>query len=153
MLIECGNTVEATAVKSLLEQNGIEATIHAELADSMLPHLAAVMPPRVMVRAQDLERANALLDALPMNTTEGAGIDGGVCAVHEKPALAICSRCGSFLCEACGSLGEPPVCESCLEAEKLPTRNASPAGPQMVLMVIIIGVVLAVLLAQYAKSR
>ncbi len=40
---------------------------------------------------------------------------GGVCALHpQAPAAAVCARCGSFMCEACGA-GRLALCPSCRE--------------------------------------
>ena len=147
LLMECSNTVEASAVRSLLEQNDIAVTIQSENVNAFMPHLQGVMAPRLLVLTRDLEKARAVLSAIPVTQTEGAGLDGGICAVHEKPAVAVCARCGSFLCASCESLGEPPVCESCLEAEKLPPRNTSPARPQLFLLVGVVAVAVAIAVA------
>ncbi len=40
---------------------------------------------------------------------------GGVCALHgQVPAVAVCPRCGSFMCEGCGG-GTVALCPSCRE--------------------------------------
>lgn len=153
LLMECSDAVEASAVKSLLEQNDIEVTLQTENASAFMPHLQGVMPPRLLVQTRDLEKARAVLAAVPVTQTEGTGFEGGVCAVHEQPAVAVCARCGSFLCTACGSLGEPPVCESCLEAEKLPPRNTSPARPQLFLLAGVIAIAVILAIALQAMGR
>lgn len=145
LLMECANQVEAAAVKSLLEQNGIAVTLQTENANAMMPHLAFMLTPRLLVLEQDLEAARALLNANPSTQTEGTQLDGGICAVHEQPAVAICARCGSFLCRACESMGEPPVCESCLEIEKLPEQK--PASPGTVVYVVAGVLVLGLLIS------
>lgn len=149
LLLECADAIEAAALRSLLHQHGIEAVIQTENVSALMPHLQPIMAPRLLVAGADLERAEAILEANQVTETPNGPqpLEGGICAVHELEAIATCARCGSFLCRACGSLGDPPVCESCLEAEKLPTRNTSPARPQAVLLVglIVLAFVLIVL--------
>jgi hypothetical protein len=147
VLLECADVIEASAKRSLLLQHGIDAVIQTENVSAMMPHLQPIMAPRLLVPGAQLERAQAILEANQVIATQGAEpLEGGVCAVHEGQAVATCSRCGSFLCEACGSLGEPPVCESCLEAEALPPRNTSAMRPALVLMVGLVVVALVLIL-------
>lgn len=144
-LMECANLAEAGVVKALLEQNGIEVVIQAESATSMMPHLQQIMAPRLLVLERDLEKAKALLGAEQVKETTGHGWDGGICAVHERDAVALCTRCGSFLCDLCGSLGDPPVCESCLEQEKVPERRASQWPIVGLALLVLLGVAAAYL--------
>ncbi len=136
--MECGDGVEAAAIKALLEEHGVPATVQGENAVSLMPHLQPIMAPRILVPESALARAHEVLASNQPKGTSGDPIEGGICAVHEQPAVAICSRCGSFLCTACGSLGDPPVCESCLEAEKLPQRNRSPMRAEFIVTVVVL---------------
>ncbi len=128
LLIECGDAVETAAVKSLLDGAGIHYVVQGEQHASLLGGLAGnvVIMPRVLVSSDQLERAQALLAARPVldrTAPDGqASLEDAVCPVHEQPAVAACSRCGSFLCARCGSLGAPPVCEDCLARAEPPLR-------------------------------
>ena len=134
LLLECSSPIEAAAIKSLLQQHGIEAIIQTENVSALLPHLQAIIPPRLLVAAADFERAETVLEGFFHRQTQENPLEGGLCAVHEAQAIATCARCGSFLCAQCGSLGTPPVCESCVAAEALPAR-ASPLRPYLALLI------------------
>lgn len=52
------------------------------------------------------------------NPGENAGesAPGAQCAIHPgRPASGSCSRCGNFMCQACTSQGEKPICPRCVE--------------------------------------
>ena len=149
-LMECGTLAEAESVKGLLQQNGIEVVIQAGGATSMMPHLQQIIPPRLLVLERDFEKAKTLLGSEQVKETTGPGWEGGICAVHEQDAVALCTRCGSFLCAMCGSLGDPPVCESCLEQENLPER---PQGSQWPMIGLAALVLLGALAAYLARLR
>lgn len=78
----------------------------------------------VGVPEAEFEQAGVyLLDSrLKLDETAPSGrIDeGSVCPVHERPAVAVCERCGTFLCANCGSLGSPPLCEECVIRPEAP---------------------------------
>lgn len=105
--------------------------------------------PRVLVDANDLERAVALLGARPNLTSdsEATPLADAVCPVHERAAIATCDRCGTFLCSSCDVLGEPPLCEDCVthEASGLKRNGLSPGGDRtrFELMVVVPFAVLA----------
>ena len=117
---------EANIYKGLLESNGIRCVLQGEHHAAFMLNIigpSTVVVPRVMVRQADLSQAQALLADSPLvNETSAAGglPEGSVCPVHELKALARCTRCGTFLCEGCGPLGSPALCEDCLD----------PAGPR-----------------------
>lgn len=146
LLLNCADGIEAAQVRSLLESEGIPHVVQGEHHSTMLGGMAMLTPidQRVLVRAEDLERARALLSASPKLDGEGgASIDGAVCPVHEQPAKATCARCGTFLCAACQTLGDPPVCETCMAAEQVVHKKRW--HPQLVLLLplaLILGVVL-----------
>jgi hypothetical protein len=75
--------------------------------------------PRVLVDANDLQRAASLLAARPKLTSdpETPTLADAVCPVHERAAIATCDRCGTFLCSSCDVLGAPPLCEDCVKRE------------------------------------
>ena len=128
LLMECANAGEAGQLRAMLESQDISCVVVAENQSSMLPHLAMLISPRVLVMQKDLERARALLSATPVLSTvsDGSSLEGAVCPVHEKQALAICARCGTFLCEECPSLGSPALCEQCLGHEEAEVKPRHP---------------------------
>ena len=69
-------------------------------------------PAGQLAEAQAFLASTKVLDG---TIASGEDLGSGVCAVHEKQAVAICARCGNFLCASCGSLGNPPLCEDCVE--------------------------------------
>lgn len=145
LLVECGNTTESAGVRALLQANGIDCLVQGELHSAFTVGTSLVHP-RVMVARRDLERARTLLASEAVHETTGEPLEGGICAVHEQAAVAICARCGNFLCARCESLGQPPVCESCLEAERTPERPASGLHLKIflaILAVIIVAIVVS----------
>ncbi len=133
LLMECSNGLEVASVKSLLESEGIAFVVQGEhhaslLGGTMMP---TAIVPRVLVHGADLERAMALLEA-PVGRVGAEGPElPGVCPVHEQPARATCERCGTFLCEACQTLGNPPVCETCVELETQDLKPLTPGQRQL----------------------
>ncbi len=130
LLVECSNGLEAASVRSLLESEGIPHVVQGEhhsnlIGGTMLP---AYIFPRVLVHEDELEKARALLSAVPaLAGPEADPLEGAMCPVHEQWARGTCARCGTFLCASCQTLGDPPVCEACVEAEKSPPRRGMPA--------------------------
>ena len=118
VLMPCASMVEASVARGLLEAQGIQCAVHGEQALGALPHLLSGVVPtlRVLVHSSDLERAETLISSEPLlQATPSEGSHGEThCPVHDKVAIAICSRCGIFLCEDCRALGDPPLCEDCL---------------------------------------
>lgn len=150
LLLNCADGIEAAQVRSLLESEGIPHVVQGEHHSTMLGGMAMLTPidQRVLVRAEDLERARALLSASPKLDGEGgASIEGAVCPVHEQPAKATCARCGTFLCAACQTLGDPPVCETCMAAEQVVHKKRW--HPQLVLLLPLALILGVVLLMQY----
>ncbi|PZR15529.1 MAG: hypothetical protein DI536_08755 [Archangium gephyra] len=130
LLMECANGIEAAHVRSLLTGEGIEHVVQGEHHSNLLggTTLPAAILPRVLVHERDAERAKALLEAAPtLAGAEGDPLEGALCPVHEQWARATCGRCGTFLCASCQTLGEPPICEACVDAEKNPPRRGFPA--------------------------
>ena len=130
LLVESENLIEIATIRSLLEGHEIPFVVQGEHHGGVGGLFAsAVVVPRVLVPQRDLEKAKALLEAVPdLSGTEketGARLDGSVCPVHEEAAVATCGRCGTFLCARCNSLGNPPMCEECLKAEKPPEKRAA----------------------------
>lgn len=118
-LVECPEPLELASVRGLLEGEGIALVVQGEHHAALLggPFGNPAVTPRVLVGAKDLERARALLAARPVLDGAQGDETGGVCAVHEKASVAVCARCGAFLCSDCKVLGQPPVCESCVGIE------------------------------------
>lgn len=130
LLMECGNGLEAAHVRSLLTSEGIEHVVQGEHHSNLLggTTLPAAILPRVLVHERDVERAKALLEAAPTRGGPGGDpLEGALCPVHEQWARGTCSRCGTFLCASCQTLGDPPLCEACVEAERTPPRSSIPA--------------------------
>ncbi|MFZ5440782.1 MAG: B-box zinc finger protein [Myxococcota bacterium] len=92
------------------------SVIHSQ--SSGLHLVVGAIPSEVVVPDGELEAARTYLlgSKLSLDETQPSGPipEGAVCPVHEKPAVALCDRCGTFLCPACGSLGSPPLCEECV---------------------------------------
>jgi hypothetical protein len=149
LLLETSDPVELAGVRMLLEGHGIEFVIqgenHAAMTGGLFGSTAVV--PRILVAESDLEKAQQLLEAEPENETQpqgAASLEGALCPVHEKPAMATCGRCGTFLCVDCKALGQPPLCEDCLDreaAERRP-RDLQRKNSTGVLAAVIIGAVL-----------
>ncbi|MBK7858329.1 MAG: DUF2007 domain-containing protein [Archangiaceae bacterium] len=124
MLAECEDGLEAESLRGLLEAHGIAHVVHGDTRTSLGAYVVdlAGARPVIFVPKSELETATALLQAKPQldstETDSSAVLDGNVCPVHERPAVAICSRCGTFLCAGCGSLGSPPLCEDCLKIDE-----------------------------------
>ena len=134
-LYECGDQMELSLVKSLLESQAIAFVAQGEHHSTMMNgHFSTIaVSPRVLVAARDYEQAKALLESRPKldgsaETDRAGTLDDALCPVHERQALATCERCGTFLCEGCGTLGQPPLCEDCLELESRGLRPALTPG-------------------------
>ena len=109
---------EAELVKAQLEGAGFHpAVVGASQTSSVLPILGG-LESEVVVPTAEYEAVRTYLtdSKLVLDETLPSGVipDGAVCPVHEGPAVAICERCGTFLCAKCGSMGTPPLCEDCL---------------------------------------
>lgn len=131
ILAECEDGHEADAMRVLLDAHGIAYVIHGDTRSSLGSYVVnlAGSRPVIFVAKNDLETATALLQAKPQLdatvTDPTALLDGNVCPVHEQQAVAICSRCGTFLCAGCGSLGSPPLCEDCLKVDEPKTQRGT----------------------------
>lgn len=130
LLVECEDGLEAESLRGLLEAHAIAHVVHGDTGRSAIGAYVelAGQRPVIFVKKADLETATALLQATPvLDSTQAdpaAQLDGNVCPVHERPAVAACSRCGTFLCAGCGSLGQPPLCEDCLEVSEPPAERS-----------------------------
>jgi len=60
-LATCSNNIEASSIQALLEASGIESYIQGENHRAMLGMMGAYIELRVMVAADDLEEARAVL--------------------------------------------------------------------------------------------
>jgi hypothetical protein len=124
LLVELNDQVELAAIRSLLDGHDVAYVVQGEHHAAMVGSLLGnpVIVPRILVSNRDFEHAKALLDANPViepdNLTGAPLPEGALCPVHEKPALAACSRCGTFLCTDCKALGQPPLCEQCTAKEE-----------------------------------
>lgn len=110
--------MDAQLIRSSLEAAGLPVVLQGEHASSIDTRLAFSEGVRVLVRQGDLVQAQAFLQGVEAQGVEGRGALEGFCAVHERKARASCSRCGNWLCEACKALGDQPICEDCLNAER-----------------------------------
>lgn len=123
-LTTVGSVVESSLIRASLEGAGIAVNVRGEHFASMNavgglfgnPILTDI---EIQVPRDQLEAAQALLtDAKPVLAgPTSANLGDHVCPVHEQPAKATCDRCGTFLCQSCGTLGDPPLCEDCLKRE------------------------------------
>lgn len=125
-LMAAGSHVEAQLVKGLLETEGIPAVIQGESRSTDMGTEAGFSEIAILVNEPQLADARTLLSARAAPepvAPPGSLPDGAVCAVHEQQAMAICSRCGNYLCTSCGPLGEPPLCDACVARAEPPTRT------------------------------
>ncbi|QSQ27485.1 DUF2007 domain-containing protein [Pyxidicoccus parkwayensis] len=121
----CGDSAEAAMVRALLESHGIECVVQGENHRAMLGAvMGGYIEVNVLVASEDLERAQALLEAsaeAPENArpaSPGAtDSEEAVCPVHGQRSTATCARCGTFLCEECDVQGAQgsSLCEDCAE--------------------------------------
>jgi len=69
-LANSGNTWDAHMCAEFLRSNGIDAHLLNDQHNSMEPYLAQMVPVRVMVPTDELDRANRLLEDLENAPTE-----------------------------------------------------------------------------------
>jgi hypothetical protein len=125
-LEEVYRTADPHEAHLLLEQlraAGIDAVMEGGAQASLFGGGQHVIEQVLLVPPEQAAAARDFLTAQPsLAGTEPSGEDlqGAVCAVHEQPAVATCDRCGAFLCGSCGSLGTPPICESCVSQPEAP---------------------------------
>lgn len=136
---------DAGVLRGLLESQGIHVIVQGEQHGAMLPGVASPIELRLLVPEAELERARQILeDARPvLDGTQAGSEDLGdaVCPVHEAKAVATCSRCGTFLCAACPSLGDPPLCEDCVQ-RPIEAKPLGPAWQKRVAQVMLFGAAL-----------
>jgi hypothetical protein len=109
---------ETELVRAQLDGAGFRARVVGAAHASGLMLVVGGLESEVVVPDEEFEAAQAfLLDSkvlLDGATPSGVVPSAAVCPVHEQRAVAICERCGTFLCSACGALGDPPICEDCV---------------------------------------
>ena len=109
---------EAELIRARLESAGFHPTMTGAAQHSSLMPMLMEVESEVAVPESEQESAEVFLQdsRLKLEGTEASGeiVEGSVCPVHELPAVAVCDRCGTFLCAKCGSLGNPPLCEECV---------------------------------------
>lgn len=153
-----GGYAEAQLIKGLLETEGIQSVVQGESRNTDMGTEAGFGEIQILVNEDELEEAKEILEARPVADAPSAGTaaDGAVCPVHEAAAVAICSRCGSHLCERCGPLGTPPLCESCDDRlSREPRKRTNTRVVAWVLLAIFFGLptLIALLLSALAGSR
>jgi hypothetical protein len=115
-LMSAGSHIEAQLVKGLLETEGIPSVVNGESRSTDMGTEAGFAEIFILVNEEHLEKGRLLLEAkVVAESPERPGIlpEGAVCPVHELQATSVCSRCGTYLCEGCGPLGVPALCEAC----------------------------------------
>ncbi|MGA9525976.1 MAG: DUF2007 domain-containing protein [Myxococcaceae bacterium] len=119
VLLTQAGPMEANIARAALESAGIFSVLQGEHAAAIDTRIGQLEGVGVLVRRRDLSRAREVIsDGSPvLEGLDGPDLEGALCAVHERPAKAPCDRCGAFLCDACGTLGNPPLCEDCVERE------------------------------------
>ena len=118
VLCRTTDVYEAGQLVARLRAVGIDAVLHGGSQASLFGGAQHLIEQQLLVPSEQLEQACAFLKAEPvLEGTEASGeaLANAVCAVHELRAVATCVRCGNFLCAQCGSLGNPPLCEDCME--------------------------------------
>jgi len=119
--------IEVEQVASMLRGAGFDAVVMGAQAQSVALFSGMVVS-QVQVPDEEFDDALAFLEKskieLDAPEADASLVEGNVCPVHEKQAIAVCDRCGTFLCADCGALGKPPICEQCMarpvEAKPLP---------------------------------
>lgn len=140
-LMSAGSHVEAQLVQGLLATEGIHAVVQGESRHTDMGTEAGFAEIQVLVPEEQLDVARVLLSAKAVPdgpAAVGRVPEGAVCPVHEGVARATCGRCGSFLCDGCGPLGEPPVCEACL-ARSAPRSRAGTKLVALLLLAFLLG--------------
>jgi hypothetical protein len=139
-----GSHPEALLLKGLLEAEGIPVAIKGESRGTDMGTEAGFAEIQLLVPEEALERARQLLDAkiVKDEPEKRGGIpEGAVCPVHELQALHVCSRCGSYLCERCGPIGVPPLCESCNDRlAQQPRKRTATKTIALLLLLFLLGV-------------
>ncbi len=142
-LMLAGSHIEAQLVKGLLETEGIPTVVNGESRFTEMGTEAGFAEIIILVNEEQLSQAQLVLDARVVEeTAERAGQipEGAVCPVHEQAATAICSRCGSYLCAACGQLGVPPLCEACSERMEKPAPRTKTKAVAWLLLLLMFGI-------------
>ena len=98
---------EAELIRARLESAGFHPAITGAAQHSSLMPMLMEVESEVAVPESEQESAEEFLpeSRLKLEGTEASGeiVEGSVCPVHEQPAVAVCDRCGTFLCAQCGS--------------------------------------------------
>ncbi len=131
LLQTVGDNQEASVVRSLLEAHDIKVVVQGEQHRSMLGMMGSYIELRILVEAEDLDRAKRVIEeahaagpaALDEEEGSPGALRGALCPVHEQEATATCARCGTFLCGACDPAPELPVCEQCEAIEQTPDEG------------------------------
>ncbi len=120
--------IEVEQVASMLRGAGFDAVVIGSQTQSTAI-LTGIVESRVEVADEDFDDAIAFLEKskieLDAPRANAALVEGNVCPVHEKPAIATCERCGTFLCADCGALGDPPNCEQCVARPASENRKSA----------------------------
>lgn len=143
LLRVCGDSIEASSIRSLLAANDIRCVIQGEQHRSMLGMLGSYIEPRVLVSPTDLQRAQELLAEVESGAAEidadaalgdeaarlgeDVAVEGAPrCELHHRKSTRTCIRCGTFLCDLCRVVdAERPVCEDCEDRlDQMPARRA-----------------------------
>ncbi len=118
---------EAELIRARLEGAGFHPALTGAAQHSSLMPMLLEVESEVAVPEGEFADAEEFLteSRLKLEGTEASGeiVEGSVCPVHEKPAVATCDRCGTFLCAQCGSLGSPPLCEECVMRHDVPRER------------------------------
>ena len=118
---------EAELIRARLEGAGFHPAITGAAQHSSLMPMLMEVESEVAVPEDEYADAEEFLteSRLKLEGTEASGeiVEGSVCPVHEQPAVAVCDRCGTFLCAQCGSLGSPPLCEECVMRHDVPRER------------------------------
>ena len=120
LLQRCADNAEASALRALLQSNGIPCVIRGEQHRSMLGMLGAYIDVDVLVPEPQLSAAKEFLAAEPKPDdldVEPLDLPGATCPVHRGAATGTCERCGAFLCARCEGPPGAGVCSACDERE------------------------------------
>lgn len=142
---------EAAQVCGMLQGAGFHAVMTGATGIGALGLISSMVQSTVQVPDDEFEDARRYLDAAEIvfdgASADGSTLEGQVCPVHEQPALAICGRCGTFLCQQCHALGDVPLCEACVARsdERPPStlRAVSVAGVRLWLFFVILSSLVA----------
>ncbi|MBF0430095.1 MAG: DUF2007 domain-containing protein [Fibrobacteria bacterium] len=91
----CGNILDAEAVKSLLEENEVNAWLMRDDGDGTIPGQTFVQGIKVMINVEDKETAKELLKQATADTSEDPAWKCSKCGEEIEGQFSDCWSCGN----------------------------------------------------------